>query len=77
MASAPRSIGRDARRGSRLLRPEEVLDDLLEHVRDRPFNEQRYLVDRTKLLSLGWRQQVHLEEGLRLTVQCAVDSDRN
>ena len=53
----------------RLLRPEEALDDWLEHVPDRPFNDQRYLVDRTKLLSLGWRQQVDLEEGLRLTVE--------
>ncbi len=47
------------------LRPGEALADWLEFVEDRPFNDQRYYVDCTKLLSLGWTQRVGLEHAIR------------
>lgn len=39
------------------------------HVRDRPFQDLRYLVDSTKLRALGWRQRVDWEGGLRATIE--------
>jgi UDP-glucose 4,6-dehydratase len=50
----------------RVLRPGEALADWLEFVEDRPFNDQRYYVDRAKLLSLGWSQRVGLEQAIRV-----------
>ena len=41
----------------------------VEHVEDRPFNDQRYLMDASKLRSLGWRPRVGWEEGLAGTVE--------
>ena len=35
---------------------------------DRPFNDQRYAVDDTKMRQLGWKQVTSFEEGLRTTV---------
>ena len=49
----------------RVLRPGEAPSDWLEFVADRPFNDQRYCVDRTKLLALGWLQEVNLEDAIR------------
>lgn len=36
--------------------------DPIVHVRDRLFNDRRYLIDSTKLRSLGWRQQRSFEQ---------------
>ena len=44
-------------------KPEEYIT----HVEDRPFNDLRYLIDCSKLRSLGWEQKVHWEEGIKLT----------
>lgn len=49
----------------RVLRPGEAPADWIEFVADRPFNDQRYYVDRAKLLALGWDQEVNLEEAIR------------
>lgn len=35
---------------------------------DRPFNDQRYAVDATKLKMLGWTQKTSFDEGLRRTI---------
>uniref|UniRef100_A0A7S3EE11 NAD(P)-binding domain-containing protein n=1 Tax=Rhodosorus marinus TaxID=101924 RepID=A0A7S3EE11_9RHOD len=42
--------------------------DRVEHVEDRAFNDERYRIDSTKLLDLGWRQKVGWERGLQLTI---------
>ena len=43
--------------------------ETITHVRDRAFNDRRYFIDCSKLLALGWTQQVSWEEGLRKTVE--------
>ncbi len=35
-------------------------EDWIEHVEDRPFNDQRYYISNQKLKDLGWRQRVPL-----------------
>ncbi|KAJ3417021.1 hypothetical protein HDV05_007503 [Chytridiales sp. JEL 0842] len=41
----------------------------IEHVNDRPFNDQRYAIGCEKVKALGWRPKVSFEEGLRITKQ--------
>lgn len=46
----------------------EKLREWIKYTRDRPFNDQRYAVDASKLEKLGWRQKVSIDEGLKITV---------
>jgi len=41
----------------------------IEFVGDRPFNDRRYSIDCSKLMSLGWRQKVEFEKGLDKTIE--------
>ncbi|KAI8940400.1 hypothetical protein NX059_004091 [Plenodomus lindquistii] len=47
---------------------EQDVDRQVEHTEDRPFNDQRYATDGSKLAALGWQQTTSFEDGLRLTV---------
>ena len=44
-------------------------ESLLEYVTDRPGHDRRYSLSAEKLQRLGWRAQVHFEEGIERTVQ--------
>ena len=41
----------------RALRRPAVVDDHVERIADRPYNDKRYLIDDTKLRRLGWSEQ--------------------
>lgn len=45
-------------------------EKMIDHVDDRPHNDQGYLIDDRKLRELGWREKTEWEEGLRKTVEC-------
>jgi dTDP-glucose 4,6-dehydratase len=45
------------------------------HVEDRKFNDRRYFIDCSKLLALGWTQQVSWEEGLTDTIKWFSEND--
>lgn len=45
----------------------EDVEALVEFVQDRPFNDDRYAVDGTKLRELGWTQRTQFSEGLTRT----------
>ena len=47
---------------------QEQLHRWVKHTRDRPFNDQRYAVDGTKLRQLGWDQRTSFVKGLAITV---------
>ncbi|KAF2019890.1 NAD(P)-binding protein [Aaosphaeria arxii CBS 175.79] len=47
----------------------EQLERLVQHTEDRPFNDQRYATDGSKLALLGWKPKTSFEDGLRLTVE--------
>jgi dTDP-glucose 4,6-dehydratase len=38
-----------------LLKPDDKLEDWIENVEDRPFNDTRYFIDGSKLNALGWK----------------------
>lgn len=46
---------------------EEQVNDHIEFVRDRAFNDTRYAIDCTKLEKLGWEPKVEFEAGLLKT----------
>ncbi|KAE8145010.1 dTDP-D-glucose 4,6-dehydratase [Aspergillus avenaceus] len=45
------------------------LEDWIEPVADRPFNDSMYWTDDSKLRALGWRQRTEFDDGLRQTVE--------
>jgi len=47
----------------------ESVEEWMEFIVNRPYNDQRYLVNCTKLRELGWRQEIEFEEGLRQTIE--------
>jgi len=46
-----------------------TLSGVSEYVEDRPFNDQRYFIQSTKLENLGWKREVTFEDGLRKTIE--------
>jgi len=45
------------------------LENYIEYVSDRPYNDLRYFIDTTSLNKLGWKQKISFEQGLKLTCQ--------
>jgi len=51
--------------------PHQTISDLdkwVQHTEDRPFNDQRYATDGSKLAALGWQPKTSFDEGLKNTV---------
>jgi dTDP-D-glucose 4,6-dehydratase len=44
------------------------MDERVQYTEDRPFNDQRYATDGSKLSALGWEPKMTFDEGLRVTV---------
>ncbi len=51
-----------------LICPEKNIWDCVEFVKDRVFNDTRYLVDCSKLENLGWKQIVNFRDGILDTI---------
>eukprot|EP00657_Telonema_sp_P-1_P011943 TRINITY_DN7814_c0_g1_i1.p1 TRINITY_DN7814_c0_g1~~TRINITY_DN7814_c0_g1_i1.p1 ORF type:complete len:107 (-),score=43.40 TRINITY_DN7814_c0_g1_i1:31-351(-) len=45
------------------------VEDHIERIRDRPFNDTRYDIDTSKLIALGWKEEIPFEEGFSSTVR--------
>jgi dTDP-glucose 4,6-dehydratase/dTDP-4-dehydrorhamnose 3,5-epimerase len=43
-------------------------DEYIEYVEDRILDDKRYKIDSSKIKSLGWKQQVSFEEGIKKTI---------
>jgi dTDP-glucose 4,6-dehydratase len=44
------------------------IDNYIEYVDDRKYNDKRYSISFTKLNELGWKQKVFIDEGLKKTI---------
>jgi len=44
------------------------------NVKDRHFNDHRYQIDSSKLESLGWKQEIFMDEGLTDTIKWYIDN---
>ena len=51
------------------------MEKMVEFVPDRKFNDQRYFIDCSKLIQLGWTQKVTWEQGLRDTIEWYTTND--
>ena len=49
--------------------PAAKVEDYVETVADRDFNDLRYDIDTSKLQALGWAQKVDFDEGFQKTVE--------
>ena len=58
-----------ARQLIKLLSPAKQVDEMIEHVEDRQFNDRRYNIDARDLKNLGWKPEKYWEEGLRETIE--------
>ena len=45
--------------------PSVIIDDYVEYIPDRPFNDKRYFISNDKLCALGWKPVVGFIEGLK------------
>jgi len=45
------------------------VEECVEFVEDRPFNDRRYFIEDKKLKELGWKPKVEFEEGLKSTLE--------
>ncbi len=49
--------------------PNEITENLIEFVKDRPGHDKRYAIDSTKIMEvIGWKPKIFFEKGLRDTV---------
>lgn len=53
----------------KLIKNNDDITDYIEYVEDRKYNDKRYYIEFDKLLEMGWKQEVFLEEGLKKTIQ--------
>lgn len=51
------------------LKNSENIDEYIEYVQDRNFNDFRYLINSSKLEKLGWKPLINFEEGLKRTIE--------
>ena len=58
-----------AERLVKILKPGEPVENWIDFVEDRPFNDQRYFISSEKLNKLGWQQIVDFDDGLHQTVE--------
>ena len=52
-----------------IIKPNENLDNWIEYIDDRPFNDYRYSVNPEKLKLLGWRESENFDEKLYELIQ--------
>ena len=52
---------------TKLERPYEI-NNYIEFVEDRKYNDKRYSISFNKLLKLGWKQEVFIDDGLKKTI---------
>ena len=46
------------------IKPNDPVEDWIEYVKDRPFNDKRYYISNQKLKNLGWKIDIGFKEGL-------------
>ena len=49
----------------KLIKNNDTINDWITYVEDRAYNDKRYNISFQKLLNLGWKQQIYIDEGLQ------------
>ena len=54
---------------------EEINEDLIRHVQDRPGHDRRYGIDPTRIREeIGWEPQTRFEDGIKSTIRWYLDN---
>ena len=53
----------------KIIKDKDEIDNYIEFVEDRKYNDKRYYISFNKLTKLGWKQEIFLEEGLKKTLE--------
>ena len=48
--------------------PDENIEDWVEYIKDRNFNDFRYAINTNKLNNLGWEKKINFKDGIKKTV---------
>ena len=51
-----------------LMCPHKKIEECVEYVKDRDFNDKRYFISFDKLTKLGWKQKTNFMTGLKKTI---------
>jgi len=49
----------------KLIKPTDRIEDWIEYIEDRPFNDKRYYISNEKMKRLGWKIEKDFDEGLK------------
>lgn len=51
------------------MKPDDDVNDWIEYVNDRPFNDTRYYLNFVKISELGWKAEKQFDDGLKETIE--------
>ena len=57
--------------------PEEKIEDWIEYIKDRNFNDFRYAINTTKLNNLGWEKTINFNDGIKKTIEWYMKNDND
>lgn len=57
--------------------PEENIEDWIEYIKDRNFNDFRYAINTTKLNNLGWEKTINFKDGIKKTVDWYINNEND
>ncbi len=63
------SVHEIAKKIIKYLKPDDKIDDWIEYISDRNFNDYRYAIESNELRSLGWKEEINFEQGFQDTIQ--------
>ncbi len=56
---------------------EENIEDWVEYIKDRNFNDFRYSINTTKLNNLGWEKTINFKDGINKTVDWYINNEND
>ena len=56
---------------------EENIEDWVEYIKDRNFNDFRYAINTTKLNNLGWEKTINFKDGMKKTVDWYINNEND
>lgn len=55
--------------------PDENIEDWVEYIKDRNFNDFRYAINTTKLNNLGWEKTINFKDGIKKTIDWYINNE--
>jgi len=55
--------------------PDENIEDWVEYIKDRNFNDFRYAINTNKLNNLGWERTINFKDGIKKTIDWYINNE--